>query len=172
MFLNQIKNLIVNRALRNCIVNVKPIDFIEPIKTVGLLIDESCFFYKEKLIDEIVKNGINVNNIKVIAYRESFKEKGVYSYPTFGLKDFNFNAKVNDKEINDFINEDFDVLISYYDVEKPVLQLLTNNSKAKFKVGFCSIDKRLNHFMIAVNADSYIIFTHELFRYLKILNKI
>ena len=172
MFLNYIKSLIVKRTIRNSLANVKTSDFVKPIKTVGLFIDESCFFYKEKLIDEIVKKGIDVNNIKVILYRESFKEEEVFLYPTFGIKDFNFNAKVKHKEINDFINEDFDVLINYYDVEKPVLLLLTNNSRAKFKVGFSSIDKRLNHFMIAVNAENYIIFTHELFRYLKILNKI
>jgi L-rhamnose mutarotase len=50
--------------------------------------------------------------------------------------------------------------------------LLSNESKASFKVGFSSIDKRLNHFMINTNAENYTIFIDELFKYLKILNKI
>ncbi|WP_264563887.1 DUF6913 domain-containing protein [Flavobacterium sp. N3904] len=172
MFLNYLKNLILNRKIKKSLTNVKANNFSGSIKTVGLFIDESCFFYKEKLIDEIVKNGIDINNIKVILYKESFEKKEVFTYPTFGLKDFDFNARINLKEINAFINEDFDLLINYYDIEKPVLLLLTNNSSAKFKVGFSSIDKRLNHFMIAVNAQDYSVFTQELFRYLKILNKI
>jgi hypothetical protein len=60
----------------------------------------------------------------------------------------------------------------YYDTEKVALLLVSNLSKASFKVGFASIDKRLNHFMIDTNAENYTVFMSELFKYLKILNKI
>jgi len=50
--------------------------------------------------------------------------------------------------------------------------LTTHLSKASFKVGFASIDKRLNHFMIDTNAENYMVFMEELFKYLKILNKL
>ena len=96
----------------------------------------------------------------------------MYSYPTFGLKDFNFKGRTELQSINEFVSNEFDLLINYYDVEKPVLLLLTNNSKAKFKVGFSSVDKKLNHLMINTNAENHTVFVHELFRYLKILNKI
>ena len=75
-------------------------------------------------------------------------------------------------DVNDFISCNFDLLINYYDVEKAILLNITNNSNAVFKVGFSSIDKRLNHLMINTNAENYSIFVNELFRYLKILNKI
>ena len=70
------------------------------------------------------------------------------------------------------MNQNFDLLISYYDVEKAILLKITSNSKAVFKIGFSSVDKRLNHLMINTNADNYQVFTHELFRYLRILNKL
>ena len=76
------------------------------------------------------------------------------------------------KEVKNFIAEPFDLLINYYDTEKVALLLVSNLSKASFKVGFASIDKRLNHFMIDTNAENYIVFMSELFKYLKILNKI
>jgi hypothetical protein len=66
----------------------------------------------------------------------------------------------------------FDLLLNYYDTEKPALLLVSNQSKAAFKVGFASIDKKLNHFMINTNAENYKVFVEELFKYLKILNKI
>ncbi|WP_317045989.1 DUF6913 domain-containing protein [Flavobacterium laiguense] len=162
----------IKKTLKSSIRNVKVDNTKNPIKTVGLFVDESCFLNTDDLIKEIVSNGIAESNIKVIAYRDVLKKNEVYSCPTFGLKDFNFKGTIELQLINGFISDEFDLLINYYDVEKPVLLLLTNNSKAKFKVGFSSIDKRLNHLMINSNVENYIVFTHELFRYLKILNKI
>ena len=52
------------------------------------------------------------------------------------------------------------------------MRKLSNLSKAIFKVGFASIDKRLNHFMINTNAENYKVFAEEMFKYLRILNKI
>jgi hypothetical protein len=66
----------------------------------------------------------------------------------------------------------FDLLINYYDVEKSALLVVTNLSKAKFKVGFAAVNKKLNHFMINTEGGNYAIFTEELFKYLKILNKL
>jgi len=45
-------------------------------------------------------------------------------------------------------------------------------SKAKFKVGFASVSKKLNHFMIGTHAEDHEVFMSELFKYLKILNKL
>ena len=87
------------------------------------------------------------------------------------MKDLNWKAEITNSEVNDFINEKFDLLISYYDVEKAILLTITHNSNAQFKVGFSSIDKRLNHLMINTNAENYKVFAQELFRYLRILNK-
>jgi hypothetical protein len=172
MFLNYIKNLLVKKTLKKRLHNVKTEGQKNPVKAVGLLVDESYFLKTNDLIKEIVSNGIPESNIKVIVYRDLLKKNEVYPYPTFGLKDFNFKGEVELQSINEFISEEFDLLINYYDVEKPVLLLLTNNSKAKFKVGFSSIDKRLNHLMITSSTENYKVFIHELFRYLKILNKI
>ena len=80
--------------------------------------------------------------------------------------------KKDKKEVKDFIKEPFDLLINYYDTEKVALLLVSHQSKAGFKVGFTSIDKRLNHFMINTNAENFKVFMDELFKYLKILNKI
>ena len=96
----------------------------------------------------------------------------VYSQPTFGTQHLNWNAQITNPIIREFSKEKFDLLISYYDVEKAFLVKITNNSRAQFKVGFSSVDKRLNHLMINTNSENHTVFVHELFRYLKILNKI
>ena len=142
------------------------------IKTVGLLIDESYFFEKNALVKELKANGILENDVKLIVYKDKLRKNEVYSLPTFSIKHLDWKAEITYPAINDFINEKFDLLISYYDVEKAILLMITHNSKAQFKVGFSSVDKRLNHLMINTNAENYKVFVHELFRYLKILNKI
>jgi len=172
MFLNYIKNYFLLKLVKNNLHNVKTIPSASQIQTVGLLIDESYFFEKEELVDELISNGITENNIKIIVYKDKIKKNEENTKPTFGLKHLNWNAQFTNSEINDFISEKFDILVSYYDVEKAFLLKVTQRSKAQFKVGFSSVDKRLNHLMINTNAENHTVFVHELFRYLKILKKI
>ncbi len=172
MFLNYIKNYFLIKILKNNLQNVKSSASNASIQTIGLLIDESYFFEKEALVNELIANGILEKNIKSIVYRDKLKKNEVYLQPTFGIKHINWNTQITNSTVNDFINEKFDLLISYYDVEKAFLLKITHNSKAQFKAGFSSTDKGLNHLMISTNAENYKVFVHELFRYLKILNKI
>jgi hypothetical protein len=172
MFLNFIKDYFLKRLLKNNLHNTKSNSLSTKINTVGLLIDESYFFEKEALIQEIVAGGILINNIKIIVHRDKYKKNEVYLQPTFSIKNLNWKAEITNPLVVDFINEKFDLLISYYDIEKAILLKITNNSKAQFKIGFSTIDKRLNHLMINTNAENYQVFIHELFRYLRILNKL
>jgi len=64
------------------------------------------------------------------------------------------------------------LLISFYEQKQIPLVIVTHQSKADFKVGFAEVDKRLNHFMINTAMENYTIFVEELFKYLRILNKI
>lgn len=172
MFLNYLKDYFLKRILKNSLQNVKSISSSVSIQTVGVLIDESYFFKKEGLIEELISNGIDENDIKIIVYRDSLKKNEEYSQPTFSIKHLSWKAEITNPTVNDFINEKFDLLISYYDVERAILLNITHNSKALFKVGFSSVDKKLNHLMINTHTENYKVFVHELFRYLKILNKI
>ena len=172
MFLNYIKEISLKRILKNSYKVLTNNQNLTIIKSVGLIIDESNFDKSEKLINEIVAGGIRKDNIKVIVYKDKLNQNEVFSYPTFNNKHINFSGKFTEKVVIDFINNQFDLLISYYEIEKSSLQIITNNSKANFKVGFANVDKRLNHLMINTTLDNYKIFTFEVFKYLKILKKI
>jgi hypothetical protein len=172
MFLNYIKNFLLKKTLKNSLCNVKEESLITPITRVGLIVDESGFLKTAALKQEIILNGISDENIKIIVYRDTLKSKEVYNESTFGLKDLNFKTEFASKILNDFLSQEFDLLINYYNEEKPFLLFLTHKAKAKFKVGFSSVDKRLNHLLINIDPLNYKGFIQELFRYLKILNKI
>lgn len=172
MFLNYVKRFLLKKTLKKQLQNVKEESLRSSVMRIGLIIDGSSFLETNALKQEIIRNGIIEDNIKIIAYRDNLKDKEVYPHPTFSLKNLNLECEFTEQGINEFISDEFDLLINYYNEEKPVLLLLTNKSKAKFKVGFSNVDKRLNHLLINIDIEDYKGFIHELFRYLKILNKI
>lgn len=172
MFLNKIKNFWSKKNVKKRLSDVKHTDSNNKIKKVGLIIDEAYFNDKVKLIQELTLNGILPNDIEFIAFRDTIKKNEVFDYSVFSNKDMSWNETFATQQANDFMAKNFDLLISYYDVEKAPLMLMTLHSKADFKVGFSSVDKRLNQFMIDTNAENYKVFINELFKYLKILNKL
>lgn len=172
MFLKFFKNFSAKRTLKKSSLNVKGNPSSEPIKTVGLLIDKTYFEDKVNLIEELLANGIKREDIQILLYKDRFKKKEVVNYPSFSHKDLSWKGTLENENVKNFTSKEFDMLISYYDTEKAPLMITTFKSKANFKVGFSTIDKRLNHFMINTNAENYKVFVSELFKYLKILNKI
>ena len=172
MFLNHIKNFFVKKTLKNSLQNLKTDHSAARVQTVGLLVDVSDFAATELLIAEFIAHGILKRNIKIIVYCDAVKNNEGLKYPTFNDAQLKWNGEITASEINDFINDKFDLLISFYDIEKAILMQITHDSKAKFKVGFESIDKRLNHFIIKTEINNYTVFVSELFKYLKLLNKI
>ncbi|GEP50857.1 hypothetical protein FNO01nite_15290 [Flavobacterium noncentrifugens] len=172
MFLNYIKNFFTQKTVKKSLSNVKHSDTEAKIKTVGIIFDESYFYEKDALVQELISNGIYESQISILVFKNKIPKNESFDYPVFSHKDLSWAATFDKSEVKDFIAKKFDLLINYYDTEKAALLLVTNQSKAKFKVGFSSIDKKLNHFMINTNAENYKVFVDELFKYLKILNKI
>jgi hypothetical protein len=167
MFLNYIKEFFVKKSLKNNLHNVKNEVFTSNVQTIGLLVDESEFRHSEELVKELISNGISPDSIKIVVYRSKFDKKETYSRPTFGKKHINWRGEVIVDFLTEFIDTEFDLLISYYDTEQPILMMVTNKSKAKFKVGFASVDNNLNRWMIETAIENYKLFVSELFKYLK-----
>jgi len=172
MFLKFIKDFSLKKIIKKSLPGYKPLTSPDAVIIVGILIDESYFFDKEGLIVELISNGINRSNIETLSFKEKVKPKEIIDYRYFTRKDISVSGTFEKEDVAAFISTPFDMLISYYDVEKAPLLLATIKSKAKFKVGFSGIDNRLNSFMISSQAEKYTEFVSELFKYLKILNKI
>lgn len=172
MFLDKIKDFWTKKNVKKSLSNVKHNESVSSIKKIGIIIDESYFNEKDLLINQLISNGISEENIEILAFRNRVKKNESFDYTVFSYKDLSWNATIEKSEITNFINTNFDLLINYYDVEKAPLLLVTSLSKANFKVGFANVDKRLNHFMIDTQAENYKVFIEELFKYLKILNKL
>lgn len=171
MFLKFIKNFGLKKIIKKSLAKYQPGTMPDAVTTVGVLTGEHYFKHRDAIVKELVKQGIAEKNIEVLSYRGrvSSKEaiKGCYS-----LADISLNGKFKKEETTAFVYRQFDMLISYYDEEKLPLVAVTLKSKAKFKVGFSVVDNRLNDFTINTNPQKHEVFVNELFKYLKILNKI
>lgn len=172
MFLKFIKDFGLKKIIKRSLSGYKPTASPDAVNTVGILVDESYFFDKEAFIAELVANGIQRNAIETLSFKEKIKPKEIVDCCHFTRKDISVTGTFEKEDVAAFINKPFDILISYYDVGKPPLMLATLRSKARFKVGFSNVDNRLNNFMISSQAEKYKEFASELFKYLKILNKI
>jgi len=172
MFLNYLKNFFTQKIVKKNLSNVKHVQANETIRTVGIVFDERYFYEREALVGELVQHGIEESDIKVLVFKNKIRKNERFDYPVFSHKDLSWTATFDKSDVKEFIARRFDLLINYYDTEKAALLLVSNQSKATFKVGFASIDKKLNHFMIDTTAENYKVFIDELFKYLKILNKI
>ena len=172
MFLNYLKDFIVKKTLKKNLKNLENNFSVNTIQKIGLLIDATTFTKTEQLIKELVAIGFARENIQTIVYDDKDKKSEAESYFSCNANSLRWNASIVEQEINSFINVKFDLLISFYDIERALLLKITHDSKAHFKVGFSSIDNRLNHFMINCATDNHAVFVNELLKYLKLLNKI
>lgn len=172
MFLKYFRTFSAKRVLKKSSLNVNSAVSNRPIQTVGVLVDETVFDKKDSLIQLLVEKGLKSENISVLAYKTSYKKKENINYAHYSKKDISWIGSIEKNEAKEFKSKPFDLLISYYDTMKTPLEIVTHKSMAEFKVGFASSNKQLNHFMIDTQVENYTVFVDELFKYLRILNKL
>ena len=174
MFYKIIKEFLLKKSLDKKLKrNTFPkIDFYSKVETIGILIDNSYFNKINELLQNIYQQGFSPNKVKVLCYKDKLKNKEVLEYPYYTLQDLDASGELKNNNAVQFANYPFVLLINYYDVSKPSLLTLSQQSMAKFKVGLASVDNRVNHFIINTFVENYKEFTTELFLYLRTFNKI
>ncbi|MGC6430474.1 MAG: DUF6913 domain-containing protein [Jejuia sp.] len=142
------------------------------IKSLGVILnfDEIDDFNVFNVLASQLK--IHTNKLKVIAYTADLKSHGNSWDSCFNEKDFGWNGDVKNIELQTFLDEPFDVLISYYTEPFLELKLLTAASKSQFKIGILQADERLNDLIIKTNIGDISLFNNEVLKYLTVLNKI
>ena len=172
MFLDYLKNFVIKKVISKSLsANIVPTD-VHKIQTVGIILDQAFLNVLQKIKQNLVAYGILEENIEIIIRTTPAKADAACNYNTFNASNVTWAGTFSDEKIEKFIQKDFDLLINYYDQQKPVLMMVSSLSKANFKVGFATIDKRVNNLIIDASAEEYSIFNQELFKYLKILNTI
>ncbi len=143
---------------------------ISGLKTLAVLIDASQSVNMSTLIKLANELGVKSEKLVVMGFKEEKdiddNEKDVvyYSDKSFGVK-----GAIKNGSLQDFIEKDYDVLISFYAEDKMELNYIAAASRAKLKVGFAEVDNRINDLIIGSATNNANLFITELKKYLKIL---
>lgn len=172
MFFQRIKDISIKKIVKKKWTEMKHLTSNDLIQKVGIILDESYFHEKEDLIRDLVKQGIKKENIRILVFKNHIKKNESFDYPVYSYKDFKWSGSFDSETLRTFLSQYYDLLINYYEMDKAVLHLTTQLSKCGFKVGFASVDKKVNDLIIHTSAENHSEFTSEMFKYLKILNKI
>ncbi|MBC3759762.1 MULTISPECIES: DUF6913 domain-containing protein [Hyunsoonleella] len=142
------------------------------IKSLGIILnyDEIDNFNAFNVLASRLK--IHANRIKVIAYTKDTKKEGHAWDACYNAKDFGWKGEIKNIELKAFLDEPFDVLLSFYAEDLLELKLLTALSKSQLKIGILQTDSRLNDIIIKTKIKEKKVFEDEVFKYLTVLNKI
>ncbi len=142
------------------------------IGSVGIIFDYNNFqdydFFKLMFTDL----GISLNQIKFISMIDNLENLPNSWDAFYGKENFDWLGHCKNVEVNEFINIPFDLLISYYKPNSYELNIVTAMSKANFKIGLSSQDKRLHDFIIEIDPENIDTFKIETIKYLKTFKKI
>ena len=142
------------------------------ICSIGVIFNSNEFKDFEAFRGYLKTLGIKSNKIKIIAFVEDDKDQGYHWETYFSPKDFGWNGKINNVELQTFIETEFDALISFYRDDLMELNSVTAQSNANFKIGLSNKDQRLYDLIINVKPSDFSLFKNELVKYLTVLNKI
>ncbi|NRD21147.1 hypothetical protein HNV08_13900 [Winogradskyella eckloniae] len=144
----------------------------DKVKTVAVLLNASEFHEFEVFRVYFKELGLNSPKHKIVAFTMDDKLEHNQWNAHFSPKDFGWNGKIKNLDLQSFIDEPFDMLICFF--KNPVLQLnqMTAVSNANFKVGISKEDERLYDLIIDVELKNINIFKQELKKYLNILKKL
>ncbi|WP_298533492.1 hypothetical protein [uncultured Algibacter sp.] len=162
-----------NQKYLNKLVSERHVNVSEDaVVSMGVIfnIDEVENFELFAILAEYIR--VRPNRLKVIAFSESKREVLNTWDECYTPKDFGWNGAVKNGGLESFLNTEFDLLISYYREEFLELKMITALSKSKFKIGILQSDKRINDLIIKTSLNEFHLFKEEVFKYLKILNKI
>ena len=142
------------------------------IKTVGIILNLDEYKNYDEIREIFKRLGVHENKIKFITYISKNETKLNRWDSYFESKDFGWNGVIKNLDFIEFIDTDFDVLISYYRKNNLELNFATVCSKARFKIGISKINQNINDFTIDISTNFIEIFAKELKKYLQGLNMI
>ena len=142
------------------------------VSSIGVIFDHDSYYNYDFFRNLIKDLGVKDNKIRFIAKVDLEKNKPNSWDSFFSLDNFDWLGRPKSVDIDDFVEQPFDVLISYYKPNQLELNFVTARSKANFKIGISNEDSRLHDLSIDVEPANTEVFKIELIKYLTQLNRL
>ena len=125
----------INKALENRSPSVNS----NKIQTVGIILNIGEFKDYDKLRDIFKNYGINENKIKFIAFLSENDTKLNHWDSYFESKDFGWNGLINNLDLQEFIEMEFDALEYFSELYSSVPRLNLTETSSEFKAFWYSL---------------------------------
>lgn len=142
------------------------------VSSIGCIVDLDKFPDPEAFNKLINDFKLQPNGVKIIGYKKDEAAHSPFGVQFFTDKDLGWNGTIENGFVAEFVDREYDVLINYYTDDKLVLKLLTARARARLKVGFPSVDNKLNDLILQTSIKDFDVFKTELKKYLKVLKEI
>lgn len=142
------------------------------IKSLGCIVDLDKFDDTNKFFEFVDEFALRPQAVKIIGYKDYYDKNSPYATPIFSDKDLGWNGAIENSYALEFLSREYDLLINYFTEENLLLQLMSIKTKARIRVGFAEVDKKLNDIILNTPMDDFKTFKKELQKYLVVLNEV
>lgn len=174
MFLAKLKRKSIQKKFRKnheeSLLKTRILD-ASKIKTIGVLVEESQFLATNVLRSIESNFKISKDNIQFLVFKK-FEKEEQYTNNECTFKDFGWYGSLKLNKLQEFVKNDYDLLINYGFEENLYLNMITLQSKSKFKVGFAATATEMYDLAVLDSERRIEVLNAETVKYLKILNKL
>lgn len=142
------------------------------LSTLGFLVDEGYYGNLEFLRELGVDLGLNSKDIKIFTFLNTSRKISSLRVDQITNKEFSWSGEIKNSNAQEFLNNQFDVLIGIYKNPNDLMDLMVARSQANFKIGFEDVKNEVYDLILKIDPREDQEFKSELKKYLKILNKI
>ncbi len=174
MLLKKIKVIAVKKALKNALAEygLNRSTSNGKVNSFACIINIDEFNHIEVFYELAKEMGLRQDQFKIIGFSVLESDNSHHTIPVFYSKDLGWGGKIENTDINELLNKEYDLLLNYFENTPLVLSLVSVYAKAAFKVGLTPKNQLYNNMVIDVKTNEFLKFKQEFLKYLSILNKI
>lgn len=142
------------------------------ITSIGCIVDVDNFGNAEVFYELIDEYSLRPNAIKIIGYKREYDKNSPYAIQIFSDKDLGWKGDIENGYVLEFLGREYDLLINYYEDDNLMMKLLSVKTPARLKVGFGTLDPKINDLILNTSIADFKLFKSELKKYLKVLKEL
>lgn len=177
MFLKGIKDKFKQKSARKFIAQALTKPAVESsrkrgLRRIGCIVDLDKFDKADIFYEFLEAFQLPPNAVKIIGYKSFYDKNSPYATPVFSDKDLGWNGDVENSYALEFLNNEYDLLVNYYNENSLLLNLMSIKTNARLKVGFKSVGPDFSDLMLDTPLADFNTFKTELKKYLRVLKEL
>lgn len=141
------------------------------ISKVGCIIDMDIIKDVDPLMELVKYYNIRPENYIFLGYKQKSEETHTNGVPFLIDKEISWQGKVRNYHADRLSEQEYDLLINYFNQPKLPLLLLSSSIRAKLRIGFDGIENKFNDVIINCRLEEESIFASEVKKVLATIMK-